>query len=211
MSSSRGSLLVTAAVVVATVAMCTALQACSDSSAPQAKASDSPSWSSQAASRARERVLSSDDLPALTGRSASVTAEDLADEADDSDVLTQLESDGFLGGFARDLRGRARDITGADSRVLVFDSADGAKAFAASVADDPDRFFGEPSTVRPMSIGSVAGYLIEPPLCDCPGAYPAYVGLVPDGETLVWLQVTGPRVTLGHLRDLLAAQTRAAH
>ncbi|HEX5016295.1 MAG TPA: hypothetical protein VFX15_01775 [Actinomycetes bacterium] len=118
-------------------------------------------------------------------------------------MLTQLARNGFLGGFVRDLRGRARDITGADSRVLLFASSQGAAEFSAFVAGAPDPFFGGPSKVKGLTVGGRSGYLIEPPICDCPGAYPVYVGIVADGPRLLWLQLTGPRVSIDDVHHLL--------
>ena len=192
----------TGAVVLAAFTLL--LQACTESSEPDVAVSDAPSLDASAARGARAQLLSSQDLPRLSGRAATITADDLADEASSASIATELEDAGYQGGFVRDLRGRSRDITGADSRVLVFSTPQGSQSFMASVAAAPDPFFGGPSVVRTMKIGTSNGYLIEPPLCDCPGAYPVYVGLVADGQQLLWLQLTGPRASPNKLRELLA-------
>jgi hypothetical protein len=49
--------------------------------------------------------------------------------------------------------------------------------------------------------------MIEPPLCACPGAYPVYVGLVVDGRRLLWLQLTGPRVSPAKVRQYLSGSS----
>ena len=183
--------------------------ACTDRPEPRSAAPADPFLTNELASMAREMLLSPKDLPNLAGRSASLTMEDMADETGDSEVITELESSGYLGGFMRDLRGRAPDVTGANSRVLVFSDPEGAQSFATWVAENADPFFGAPGTVRAMTVGQHNGYLITPPFCDCPGAFPVYVGLIDDGNFLHWLQVTGPRVTVGELRQLLAGQASA--
>jgi hypothetical protein len=132
-----------------------------------------------------------------------MTAEEIAGEAGDDALLAQLEADGFVGALRRDLRGRSRDIAGADSRVLVFADATGAEAFLKSVAADPDPFFGGPADVRTLEVAGAEGVVIKPPMCACAGAQPVYVGLVTAGSRLLWLQITGARASADDVRELL--------
>jgi hypothetical protein len=154
---------------------------------------------------ARSWLVSPSDLPDLDGTTTTLDAEAIAAEASDPVVSERLEADGFVGGVRRDLRGRARDVTGADSRVLVFADPAGAESFLQSVASDPDPFFGGPAEVRPLTVGDADGVLITPPMCACAGAQPVYVGLVADDARLLWLQITGPRATAADARALLAS------
>jgi hypothetical protein len=152
---------------------------------------------------ARAGLVSPRQLPGLSGATKTLDADQIADEAADPAVGSRLDADGFVVAVRRDLRGRARDVTGADSRVLVFAQPQGAESFLESVAEDPDPFFGGPADVRPLSIKGAEGVLITPPMCACAGAQPVYVGLVADGSRLLWLQITGPRATAADVRDLL--------
>ena len=152
---------------------------------------------------ARDSLLSPNEVAGLTGETTTMDASDLSSEASDPEVATWLDDDEFVGAVRRDLRGRARDVTGADSRVLVFADAEGATSFLDAVADDPDPFFGTPSTVRPLSLGETGGVLIKPPVCACAGAQPVYVALATDDNRLLWLQITGPRATAADAKRLL--------
>ena len=153
---------------------------------------------------ARDSLLSPSEVAGLNGATTTMDASDISSEASDPDVATWLDDDEFVGAVRRDLRGRARDVTGADSRVLVFADAEGAASFLQAVADDPDPFFGAPSTVRPLSLGETDGVLIKPPVCACAGAQPVYVALATHDNQLLWLQITGPRVTAADAKRLLS-------
>ena len=158
---------------------------------------------------ARDALLSRAQLPRLFGQVTTLTAEDVAGEAGDDALLDQLDEDGFVGAVRRDLRGRSRDIAGADSRVLVFSEPAGAQAFLTAVADDPDPFFGGPAEVKPLEVAGAEGVLIKPPMCACAGAQPVYVGLVTAGSWLLWLQITGARASAADVRELLTDRVEA--
>ncbi|MFL6181682.1 MAG: hypothetical protein ACJ73J_05185 [Actinomycetes bacterium] len=197
-----GRLTIAVGVLIALLVACTAAPR-SDSS-PSPAPSEPTATPSEVVRVARQYLLSSKDLPQLAGEYSTVDAQDLADEAAQPDLAAELKSDGFLGGAVRDLRGRSRDITGANSRVLVFSGPEGAQSLVTSVAADPDPFFGGPSVVRRFHVGSAKGVMIKPPMCACPGAYPVYVGLVADGPRMLWLQLTGPRASAAQVRRLLS-------
>lgn len=157
--------------------------------------------------QARRQLVSEKELPQLTPQARVIDQQDFVDEAGVDGLEEQLVTDGFRGGVERTFRGRSRDITGAESRVLVFGSAAGAASFADYLASSPDPFFGGPSMVSPLRVGDAEGALIVPPMCDCPGAYPLYVGVVADGERVLWLQLTGPQADQARLRSFLAEVT----
>ena len=167
--------------------------------------STSEALPSEALRTARDYLVTPEVLPQLTGPYSSLNAEDLADEASNPEVESRLQAAGFLAGAQRELRGRSRDITGADSRTLVFSTPAGARSFARFLASEPDPFFGGPSVVHGFRVGATKGVIIKPPLCDCPGAYPVYVGLVADGPRLLWLQLTGPKASTAKVQRYLSA------
>lgn len=179
----------------------------SSGSGPSPVAASPPAFTGTDLREAWDALLPTSVLPRLTADHRTLDAQDLADEAGDPAVAVRLTEAGFLGGAERTFRGRSRTLTGAESRVLVFDGAEGASTFAAYLADHPDPFFGGPSLVTPLQVGEAAGAMIEPPLCDCPGAYPLYVGILTDGERVLWLQLTGPEADPQQLRLALAAMT----
>ena len=157
--------------------------------------------------QARRQLVAEAALPQLTPQARLIDQQDFVDEADVDGLQEQLVADGFRGGVERTFRGRSRQITGAESRVLAFTTAAGATSFADYLASNPDPFFGGPSVVSPLRVGDAEGALIVPPMCDCPGAYPLYVGVVADGERVLWLQLTGPEANRARLRTFLAATT----
>lgn len=152
---------------------------------------------------ARSKLVPTGALRQLTPRLRDLTLEVLVKETDAPLLADQLESAGFEGGVERSFRGRSKTITGAESRVLVFSTSEGAGEFSEHLAENPDPFFGGSSLVTTLSVGDAEGTLIEPPLCDCPGAHPLYVGVLATGTTVLWLQVTGPRASPARLRMLL--------
>jgi hypothetical protein len=170
---------------------------------PEAVPTTSPSLSVDDLRAARQQLVSYQELPRLAPEAARVEGSDVADLAEDLDVQGQLNADGFQGAVERTFRGQSRSITGAESRVLVFATAAGASSFAAFLAEHPDPFFGDPSVVKPLRSVRTGAVLIEPPICDCPGAHPLYVAIVPDGNVVLWLQVTGPRASPARLLALL--------
>jgi hypothetical protein len=155
--------------------------------------------------QARQQLVAEKELPQLTPQARVIDQQDFVDEADVEGLEEQLVADGFRGAVERTFRGRSRDITGAESRV--FATAAGASSFADYLAGHPDPFFGGPSVVGPLRVGDAQGTLIVPPMCDCPGAYPLYVGVVADGERVLWLQLTGPQADRARLRTFLTATT----
>lgn len=185
------------------IGLVTALMAGCGSSAPSmdgTSASGTPSPSPVGpgvALTARVHLIARDALPELTPQNSLLTAGDLANEAADPAIATQLENDGFLGAAKREFRGNSKSITGADSRVLVFETAQGAEDFVAYLSKHAEPFFGGPSIVKPLQVGNASGALIEPPGCGCAGAYPVYAGVVADGPKVLWLKLTGPKVRAG--------------
>lgn len=157
--------------------------------------------------QARRQLVAEAELPQLTPQARLIDQQDFVDEADVDGLEEQLIADGFRGGVERTFRGRSREITGTESRVLVFTTAAGARSFADYLASNPDPFFGGPSVVSPLRVGDAEGALIVPSMCDCPGAYPLYVGVVADGERVLWLQLTGPEADRARLRTVLTAIT----
>lgn len=155
--------------------------------------------------QARQMLVTEDELPQLTAQTQAIDRQDLVGLADSDGVDERLVADAYRGGVERTFRGPSRDITGAESRVLVFATDTGAASFSEYLAANPDPFFGGPSVVTPLGIGSSEGALIEPPMCDCPGAHPLYVGIVAVSERVLWLQLTGPRAAPARVRALLAA------
>lgn len=155
--------------------------------------------------QARQMLVTRDELPQLTMQTQAIDRQDLVGLADAEGVAERLAADSYRGGAERTFRGPSREITGAESRVLVFATETGAASFAEYLAGDPDPFFGGPSVVTPLDVGSSEGALIEPPMCDCPGAHPLYVGVVAVSERVLWLQLTGPKANPARLRALLAA------
>lgn len=157
--------------------------------------------------QARRQLVAEAELPQLTPQARVLDQQDFVDEADVDGLEEQLVADGFRGGVERTFRGRSREITGAESRVLVFTASAGAASFADYLAGNPDPFFGGPSVVSPLRVGDAEGALIVPPMCDCPGAHPLYVGIVADDERVLWLQLTGPEANRARLRTVLATTT----
>ena len=194
----RVALIPAAAICIAFLAGCTALT----SSDEDATASDSATLSRDDFRAARQLLMPPRQLPGLDAVGGLVEADDLVAQAEGLDIGSQLDGDGFRGGVERTFRGPSRTVTGVESRVLVFSAASGAQSFAKLLADSPDAFFGGPATVRPMRLGGARGTMIKPPVCDCPGAYPLYVGVLVDANHVLWLQITGPRVSPALLRDV---------
>lgn len=185
--------------------------ACATDQAPVTAAdSASPSAAAVELGDAPSALVSRQDLPRLAGQLTTLSADDLAGEAGEPELATKLEEAGFIGAVSRDLRGRSRDVAGADSRVLVFSDASGAESFLDVVAADPDPFFGGPATVRRLSVAGSDGVLIKPPMCACPGAQPVYVGLVTAGNRLLWLQITGAGASPADVRRLLSGPVAAS-
>lgn len=195
-----------AARAVAAALLATLLAGCGGgaANAPADGPADSLSMD-EAVSTAKGHLLARSALPRLAGDTSVLDLDDIAGEVTDPVVEQRLDADGFVVGVRRDLRGRARDVTGADSRVLVFADAGGADSFVRSVADDPDPWFGSPSQAREIDIGDARGVLVKPPLCACAGAQPVYAALVAEGNRVLWLQVTGPRTTADTARNLLGS------
>ena len=190
---------------IAATAVCIAsLTGCTDatSSDQDAVASDSATLSRDDLSAARQLLVPPRQLPRLDSANGMVEAGDLEAQTEGLDVRSQLDGDGFRGAVERTFRGPSRTVTGAESRVLVFSAPSGAQSFAAFLTDNPDAFFGGPATARPLRLGGARGTVIKPPVCDCPGAYPLYVGVLPDENRVLWLQITGPRVSPALLREV---------
>jgi hypothetical protein len=157
--------------------------------------------------QARRQLVDAAELPQLTPRARMIDQQDFVDEAEVDGLEEQLVADGFRGGVERTFRGRSRQVTGAESRVLVFTTPSGASSFTDYLASNPDPFFGGPSVVSPLRAGDAKGALVVPPMCDCPGAYPLYVGVVADGDRMLWLQLTGPEADRSRLRTFLTASS----
>jgi hypothetical protein len=181
-----------------------ALSGCTDvtSSDEDAPASETATLSPDDLYTARQLLVSGRQFARLDAASGPVELGDLEAQAEGVDVRSQLNDDGFRGAVERTFRGPSRTVTGAESRVLVFSTPTGAQSFAKFLTDNADTFFGGPSTARPLRLGGAQGTVIKPPVCDCPGAYPLYVGVLPEENRVLWLQITGPRVSPALLRDV---------
>lgn len=159
--------------------------------------------SSQLLAKARLSLIQPVIEPQLSVQNSVLTASDLADEYGSSDLLDQLQADGFQGGVKRELRGNSKTVSGVDSRVLLFDTPQGAQSFVTYMSKHSEPFFGGPAGVKPLKSGSAKGVSIRPPDCGCAGAYPVYAGIVAEGSRVLWLEVTGPRTSVDDLHQLL--------
>ena len=170
-------------------------------------ASESPAaastLSASVRAEARRLVVQPSSLPELPNTVQPLTLVDVAKDANLPDLQSTLVAAGFLGGLERDFRGRSRTLTGAESRALVFSSNAGATTYAHYVKENAGAFFGVPTKVRPVRVAGYDGWQMVPPPCACPGAEPLYAAVVADGSRVVWLQITGPRVSPAQLRALI--------
>jgi hypothetical protein len=171
-------------------------------SGPTPVSSPSP-VSSHILAAADAALIRPKELPQLTAQNSVLTAADFAQEAGDPALATRLASEGFQGAAKRELRGNSRDISGVDSRVLVFDEAAGAQDFVKYMAKNSEPFFGGPSTVKPLHVGDADGVLIVPPNCGCAGAYPVYAAVAADGNKVLWLEITGSQATANRLHEMI--------
>ncbi len=137
----------------------------------------------------------------LPSSTRSVTAAKLAKEAGTQTLQRDLRAWGFRGGSERYFQGESRRLQVVDSRMLRFRAASGAAAFIRFVTTHPTPYVGSFASVR--ALGRAGKLLIAQP-CQCHLSNPAYLGLVPTGSAVSWLEINGPGATRAALVRLMA-------
>jgi hypothetical protein len=182
--------------------LCLALTGCSSDEAPSPTVAVTPLSASERQALT-EWVVDGSSLSRLRRTTRVLTREDVVAAAYLPDLEETLSATGFRGGVVHEYRGRSRQLTGVESQVLAFSSRDGATDFSAYLSEHADGFFGEPTEVVPLTLGGHAGWLFEPPVCDCAGAYPISAGALQVDDKVLVLQITGPEANARQLRGLL--------
>ena len=148
-------------------------------------------------------AVRADQLPALRETSRSLTRQDVEDLADLPDLGETLDANGFRGGMDYELRGKSRQLTGVESQVLAFSSAQGAASFGDYLSANAAGFFGVPTGVKRVDVRGRSAWVFDPPLCNCAGAQPFVAGAMVDGADVLVLQITGPQANAHLFRRLL--------
>lgn len=203
----RGATL--AAAVTALACASVLLAGCGGSTAAVVGSPTGQSWRSSLSaderSQATAALVKRSQLPELSSSTKPVSISDLAADADLADLPATLARLGYRGGVQRVFRGASSSVTSADSRVLVFGSADDATGYTTYVHDHAGAFFGDPTVVTAWPASGPASWQFTPPLCACHRAEPLYAAVVQDGATVRWLQINGPTASARQVRTLLSA------
>ncbi|MCZ3388966.1 MAG: hypothetical protein LH645_07535 [Actinomycetia bacterium] len=150
-------------------------------------------------------AVSAEQLPPLRRTTDQLSRDDVVAQAALPDLEQTLDAAGFRGGVKVEYRGVSPRLTGVESQVLAFSSQEGAAKFSKYLAQHAAAFFGDPIEVQPIVVGDLAGWRIDPPVCDCAGAQPLSAGAVHVGANVVVLQITGPKADPKMVQGLLSA------
>jgi hypothetical protein len=149
-------------------------------------------------------------LPPLRRTVARLSRDDVLAQAILPDLAQVLDHSGFRGGVKVEYRGSSPRLTGVESQVIVFSSEEGAAEFGAYLAENAAGFFGDPIEVKPILVGGLDGWRIDPPVCDCAGAQPLSAGAVLVDTKVVVLQITGPKASPRMVQKLMVTAVQSA-
>jgi hypothetical protein len=143
-------------------------------------------------------------VPYLDSTERALTPAQLGRETRVPALAKRLAGWGFAGGAGRSFQGQSKRLQVVESRTLRFRSAGGASAFLALVRSQPGSFLPGAETPRPFRSRGRRGIVVKAAPCSCHMASPAYLGMLASGPTVSWLEINGPRATVGALRRLAA-------
>jgi hypothetical protein len=150
-------------------------------------------------------VLPADALPGMESEVASVDTTVLARDALHPTALDRLLHDaGFLSGRERTFSGPGERFSLAVTRVLVFESSDGAASYVGWLRDHPEDLLGTAQTLEPLELPGDPFLLVHTPGGCCPKAVPIYVSAWQRGSTVLFLRASGRRADPGSVQELAA-------
>jgi hypothetical protein len=143
-------------------------------------------------------------IPYLDSRANTLSPAALARESGQPVLRARLAQWGFDGGTRRYFQGESRRLQVVDSRALRFRDAAGAAAFVGFVRTHPGSFLGGAVSPRPFSSRGRQGIVLRAAPCACHLATPALLAVLSRGRLVTWLEINGPRATVGALAALAA-------
>jgi len=156
------------------------------------------------------RVLATSAVPGIPSKTTRLSLGSLAADASIPGIASTIASFGYREGRERTFQGESRSLTLVVSRSLVFGDAAGARRYLAFVHANALPYFGAGVDVHPLMSHGRAGWEFVPPACACHEAAPAYVGVLPEGSEVTWLEINGPEATKRLLLRLLAPRRSEA-
>ncbi|HUF58345.1 MAG TPA: hypothetical protein VMR89_02520 [Actinomycetota bacterium] len=150
-------------------------------------------------------VLPADALPGMQSEVKAVDANALADDALDPGRLGRLLDEArFLSGRERTFTGPGERFSLAVTRVLVFESSDGAASYVGWLRDHPVDLLGTARALEPLELPGAPFLLVHTPGGCCPKDVPIYVSAWRRGRTVLFLRASGRRADPASVHELAA-------
>jgi hypothetical protein len=147
--------------------------------------------------------LPADALPGMQSEVAVLGASALARDALDPVGLEDLLADvGYVSGRQRTFSGPGERFSLAITRVLVFESADGAGRYVSWLRTHPEDLLGGAQTLEPLDLPGSPFLMIHLPGGCCPKAVPIYLSAWQRGHTVLFLKASGRQADVGAVEDL---------
>jgi len=141
-------------------------------------------------------------LPELHSTARSLDRGALALATPIPGLRARLEGWGFRRAGEREFTGRSHDLAHVVARTVDFARADGAAAYARTLASQTTSYLGSGAEVRTMRLDGRAGWLIRAPNCGCHPQPPALIVLVRRGARVSFLSAAGDAASPGRVRAL---------
>jgi hypothetical protein len=147
--------------------------------------------------------LPADALPGMQSEVAVLGAAALARDALDPAGLEKLLGEvGYVSGRQRTFSGPGERFSLAITRVLVFESADGAGRYVSWLRAHPEDLLGKAQALEPLNLPGSPFLMIHLPGGCCPKAVPIYLSAWRRGHTVLFLKASGRQADVGAVEDL---------
>jgi hypothetical protein len=144
-----------------------------------------------------------DALPGMQSEVAVLGAGALARDALDPAGLEDLLGDvGYVSGRQRTFSGPGERFSLAITRVLVFESADGAGRYVSWLRAHPEDLLGAAQTLEPLNLPGSPFLMIHLPGGCCPKAVPIYLSAWQREHTVLFLKASGRQADIEAVEDL---------
>lgn len=148
-------------------------------------------------------VLSADALPGMESEVAVLGAGALARDALDPSGLEDLLGDmGYISGLQRTFSGPGERFSLAITRVLVFESADGAGRYVSWLRAHPEDLLGGARTLDPLDLPGSPFLMSHLPGGCCPKDVPIYVSAWQRETTVLFVKASGRQADIAAFEDL---------
>jgi hypothetical protein len=144
-------------------------------------------------SSAQLPALPGEALPELRSQTSTIGFQAVTAEAlDPADLEGVLQDAGFLSGRERRFSGRTSGFTNVVTRVLAFETPDGATAYVDWVRSHPDNLIGKFTAEEPLDLPGSPFLAVHAPDPCCPKDLPIYLSAWRRDTFVLFVRASGP-------------------